>query len=128
MIDDGGDLISIERDLHEAEQEAQRGPRILADAYKTWRDADRAYEIAKAHAHLKAKDSPIAGGKPTVADIEARVTLDTILERTEAEVAEAAHRYAASRVKELENRRSSLQTRAKLVVEQMHLAGTGRTA
>lgn len=117
------DLVSIQRALHDLEQDAQRGPRIVADAYRAMQDAERDYEIAKARAHLKAKQS--FDGKPTVADIEAEVTLNTLQERARAEVAESAHRYAVSRVKEMESRRSSLQTRAKLVMEQMRLVGTG---
>lgn len=121
--DDADDLISIRHALHDVEQEAQRGPRIVADAYKAWREAQRSYDAAQARAHLKARQT--LPDKSTVADIAAEVVLNTIVERSAAEGAEAAHRYAASRVTELGNRRSSLQTRAKLLIEQMRLVGTG---
>lgn len=120
------DIVSIEQDLRALERDSQRGPRIVADAYAAWQEAERDYEIARARAHLKARQT--FDGKPTVADLEAEVLLNTITERSRAEVAEQAHRYAVSRVKELESRRSSLQTRAKLVMEQMRLVGSGAGA
>jgi hypothetical protein len=123
---DMDDLLALQRELHQLEQDSQRGPRILADAYKAWRDAEHTFEIAKARAHMKAKGSP-DGKRPTVADLDAEVVLNTIPERTAAEAAEGAHRYAASRIREIENRRSSLQTRTKLLLEQMRLVGTGMT-
>ena len=125
---DMDDLLALQRELHQLEQDSQRGPRILADAYKAWRDAEHTFEIAKARAHMKAKTPSIANpARLTVADIEAEVVLNTIPERTAAEAAEGAHRYAASRIREIENRRSSLQTRTKLLLEQMRLVGTGMT-
>lgn len=123
MIDDGGDLISVEKGLEELERESQRGPRIVSDAFEAWQDAKRAYDQAKAHAYLRAR----ASGSPTIPEVEARVELDTIVERTAMDRAHAAHKYAVSRVGDIADRRSSLQTRAKLVLEQMRLNGTGRT-
>jgi hypothetical protein len=126
MTTDPNDLIGIQEALHAVEQDAQRGPRIVSDAYAAYRDADRTHEQARARAHQKAKANTGAG-KPTVADIEAEVCLNTITERESLDRADIAHRYAVSRVKEMESRRSSLQTRAKLITEQMRLVGTGRT-
>lgn len=123
MIDDGGDLISINEGLEEIERDSQRGPRIVNDAFIAWQTAKREYDVAKAHAYLRAKQT----GKPTIPEVEALVELATINERTNLDRAKAAHAYACDRTDDLADRRSSLQTRAKLVMEQMRLAGTGRT-
>lgn len=119
MTDEGGDLLSIGRDLQELERDSQRGPRIVNDAFIAWQEAKREYDVAKAHAYLRAKQS----GKPTIPEIEALVELDTIVERTNLDRAKAAHQYAADRTEDIAERRSSLQTRSKLVMEQMRLAG-----
>lgn len=119
-------LIGIRNALEDVLQEAQRGPRIVSDAYAAFKRDEQAHKVAKARAHQKAKRNT-GDGKPTIADIEAEVVLNTITE-CEAEIAaDVAHRYALSRVKELENRRSSLQTNAKLVIEELRLVGTGAT-
>jgi len=123
---DPDDLIGIREALHEVELSAQRGPGIIRDAYQLWREADRVHEVARARAVLTARDE--LGEKSTVAERDAHVTLETIRERQGLDAADAVHRYAASRVRELENRRSSLQTRASLIRVQMALVGTGVTS
>lgn len=122
MIDDGGDLLSIEQGLRDVEHDSQRGVRIVNDAFRVWQDAKREYDVAKAHAYLKAKN---VEPKPTIPEIEARVEIGTVIERAAMDQAKAAHQYAVDRTDDIADRRSSLQTRAKLVLEQMRLAGIG---
>lgn len=123
MIDDGNDLISIERGLRELEQLSQRGVRIVNDAFKAWQTAKHEYDLARANVHLKAKDdSP----KITIPDLEAVVELGTAAERAKMDAAKAEHEYAVKRTADISDRRSSLQTRAKLIMEEMRLAGIGQ--
>lgn len=92
---------------------------ILNKADKVRSAAKKALLLAKS----KAKST--AEGK-TVADREAAVAVATVDEAAELEAAQIAYRYAQGLADLVDNRKSSLQTQAKLVLATYQMAGGPR--
>jgi hypothetical protein len=117
MIEDPFNLLEIERGLKELESTGGQAALEL----KRWRE--RLVEKKKALREAKARATFEAAG--TVQMKAAFVDLKTNDLQYEVDLAEVQVRYAADVVDDRSSKRSALQTRAKLAIEAMRLAGYG---
>lgn len=118
MIEDPFNLLEIERGLRELESTGGKAALEL----KRFREALAAKrkELREAKAYAKAQ-----APKGPVFDRAAFIDEHTSDLQFEVEMAEIQSRYGADMVNERASKRSALQTRAKLAIEAMKLAGYG---
>ncbi|NIL77658.1 hypothetical protein [Rhodococcus sp. B10] len=115
-------LYAIERGLQHLEISGGLAALELKNARTALVEARRDLRRARVVARLKAKAELT---KPTIPDLQAFVDQATDEEQFAFELAEVEVRYTADLVDERSSTRSSLQTRAKLAIECMRLAGHG---
>ncbi|MFC9768816.1 hypothetical protein [Rhodococcus jostii] len=117
MSDDGFNLYEIEKGLRELESSGGRAALELKNQRLALVEARRVLRQAKAKATFEASG--------TVQMKAAYVDQQTDEQQYQFELAEVEVKYAADIVDERSSTRSSLQTRAKLAMESMKLAGHG---
>lgn len=115
--DEGFSLHEIERGLRQLEATGGRAALELKKA--------RLELVERRKSLRRARITATFASEGTVQMKNAYVDRETDTEQYECELAEVAVRYCADLVDERSSTRSSLQTRAKLVVEAMRLAGHG---
>lgn len=119
-------LYQIERGLRDLEGSSGQAALTLKKSRLNLVDKRRELRLAKAKAFLEAKRERQENGKPTtVQERESYVDIHTDEEQFQFDLAEVEVRYAADLMNERSDTRSSLQTRAKLAIECMKLAGYG---
>lgn len=119
-------MYAIERGLRELEATSGNAALELKRSRVNLVERRRALRLAKAKAFMEAKAQRQENGKPTtVQEREAYVDINTDEEQFQFDLAEVEVRYAMDLVSERGDTRSSLQTRAKLAIETMKLAGYG---
>jgi hypothetical protein len=125
--DPGGSVYEIEKGLRALESSGGRAALELKRAREDVVEKRRALRNARTRASLAAKSIRGEDGKPLKVGERAQFIEDeTDVEQYELDLAEVIVKYTADLVNERSSTRSSLQTRAKLVMESMRLAGTGR--
>lgn len=115
-------LYAIEQGLRQLEVSGGHAALELKNARVHLVEARRAIRRAKVAARLEAKATL---AKPTIPDLQFFIDEATDEEQYRFELAEVEVRYTADLVDERSSTRSSLQTRAKLAIECMRLAGHG---
>lgn len=122
--DDGSmSLYAVERGLRELESSGGKAAQEVRKARIDVAQAKRKLRLARARAFVEAKQIPRTDNKPsTVQERDIFVVEKTDTEQFELDIAEATLRYACDLIDERQGERSSLQTRAKLVMEAMRLA------
>ncbi|WP_454199527.1 hypothetical protein [Nocardia sp. Marseille-Q1738] len=118
MIEDPFNLLEIDRGLRELESSGGQAALDL----KKWRD-----DLARKRKQLRDAKTKATFNAPdgTVQMKSAYVDQETTELQLEYDLADNQARYGADMVDERRSTRSSLQTRAKLAVEAMKLAGYG---
>lgn len=127
--DPGGSVYEIEKALRALESSGGMAALQLKRAREDVVEKRRALRHKRARVEVEAKRiRREIDGKPLTVD-ERRQYLDseTDVEQYELDLAEVIVKYTADLVNERSSTRSSLQTRAKLVMEAMRLAGTGQS-
>ena len=117
-------LYSVERGLRELESSGGQAALQVRQARIDVANAKRKLRLARARAFVEAKQIPRTDNKPsTVQERDIFVVEKTDTEQFELDIAEATLRYACDLIDERQGERSSLQTRAKLVMEALRLSG-----
>jgi hypothetical protein len=125
--DPGGSVFEIEKGLRVLESSGGRAALELKRAREDLVKARQELRHAKTAASLRAKQLRGEDGKPLkVAERAQYIDDETDAEQYALDLADVIVKYTADLVNERASTRSSLQTRAKLVMESMRLAGTGR--
>lgn len=120
-LDDAFNLVDIARNLKRLESTGGRAALELKRLRVGQADAKKALREAKARAR---KAAPPSSDKARAEYVEDETSED----QYRAELAEIEVKYGADMVEERRSERSSLQTRAKLAIETMRLAGYGGDA
>ncbi|MEV6555904.1 hypothetical protein AB0M22_09320 [Nocardia sp. NPDC051756] len=117
-LDEAFNLADIARNLRRLEATGGRAALELKRLRVEQADARKALREARAHARAAAPRSSDKARAEWVDD-------QTNEDQYKAELAEIEVKYGADMVEERRSERSSLQTRAKLAIEAMRLAGYG---
>lgn len=128
--DDGApNMFEIERGLRQLESSAGRAALELRTYRVQVAVARKALRGAKVRAYQQAKELQRGDGRPSTAQERDMYVLEhTDDEQFQLDLAEAALAYARDIVEERSGQRSSLQTRAKLTLEALALAGYAGTS
>lgn len=113
-------LYKVEAALRELESSGGKAIAEVRTARQNHAAARQALRMARARAFALAREQP---GKQTVQEREMFVSTETDEEQFLVDLADIEVRYAADLADERSSVRSSLQTRAKLIMEVMRLAG-----
>ena len=117
-------LYRVEAALRELESSGGKAIMAVRTARENHAAARQALRQARAKAFALAREQ---GGKQTVQEREMFVSTQTDEEQFLVDLADIEVRYAADLADERSSVRSSLQTRAKLIMEVMRLAGYAGT-
>lgn len=113
-------LYKVEAALRELESSGGKAIAAVRTARQNHAAARQTLRMARAKAFALAREQ---GGKQTVQEREMFVSTETDEEQFLVDLADIEVRYAADLADERSSVRSSLQTRAKLIMEVMRLAG-----
>lgn len=117
-LDEAFNLVEIARNLQRLESTGGRAALELKKLRVNQAEARKALRVARARARKAAPPSSDKARAEFVDD-------ETNEDQYAAELAEIEVKYGADMVEERRSERSSLQTRAKLAIEAMRLAGYG---
>lgn len=109
--------VTVEHNIRTCSERIANGVKVCDERYRTYLDADQAYDVAVAHAYV-GHDGP-AHEKKYVAELE------TQRERKVRDTANAAYRYADRQAKALENELRAWQSVGASVRQMYGVAGRG---
>ena len=112
--------VTIEKSIRECANRIANGVRVCSERYAAYLAADHAYDLAVAHAYLKAEGTATERAKAT--------EIQTEQERTARDVAEGAYKHAERQSKALEAELRALQSVGASVRGMYAVAGRGEGA
>ena len=113
-------ILQVETAIRELTTRIAKGVRICDERYKAFLEADQAYDVAYAHAYLKATEEPVHARKYLA-------ELATTGERANRDVSDAAYRYADRMSKALQDELRAYQSLGASLRTQFGMAGRGES-
>lgn len=114
------DPVSIEKHIRELVNRIARGIAVCSERYTAFQTADREFDRAYATAYLAAEGS--------IKDKEATAKIETMEQREQRDVADAAHRHADRLAKALELELRAMQSIGASIRAMYSVAGRGEGA
>lgn len=112
--------VRIETDIRDCANRIAKGVPICAERYRDYLTADRAFDVAYAHAYMAADGA--------AHERKYQAILATEGERTVRDVAEAAYKFADRKAKALEDELRALQSLGASIRQAYAVAGRGEGA